>query len=176
MTGQMEIVRKFCALMEDKDVEALRPFLADDVIFLQQGNKPIIGIENVLAYQAKQFEIFPFKYERRVINIAEGGEFVMTERLDFTTSQQGHTLGVPVAGSFQLKEGKIVRWTDYTDRMARAAALWVPETDDEGMDYEGVQKMRALLNEAYGKMMAVALPDSYIAGYPEVHVDKAIEA
>ena len=39
----------------------------------------------------------------------------MNERLDYIRGPDGNRHGLPVMGSFVVKDGKIVRWTDYWD-------------------------------------------------------------
>ena len=40
---------------------------------------------------------------------------MLTERLDMIRSADGELHGVPVMGTFILRDGKITRWTDYFD-------------------------------------------------------------
>ena len=153
MSESIEIVREFLGLMKQKNAELLRPYLTEDAEYLMQGLYPAKGIDEVIAYQADQFDIFPGLYDRQILNIAatEDDTMVMTERWDITTSPQGHTVGVPVAGVFTLRDGKIASWVDYTDRLMRANFLWVPAVPDRDMNFEEVQKMYAQVAEYSGR-------------------------
>jgi limonene-1,2-epoxide hydrolase len=49
-----------------------------------------------------------------VLNLAANGDVVLTERLDMIRTPSG-VQGVPVMGTFVLRDGQITRWTDYWD-------------------------------------------------------------
>ena len=110
-----QVVQQFCDRMVDRDAEALRPLLADKVVYQNAGMPPAEGIEATLAALAFQFEMFPDSYEYETINAVNEGDVVMNERLDYIRGPDGNRHGLPVMGSFVVKDGKIVRWTDYWD-------------------------------------------------------------
>ena len=101
--------------MVDRDAEALRPLLADDVVYQNAGMSAAEGIEATVAALAFQFEMFPDSYEYETINSVSEGDIVMNERLDYIRGPDGNRHGLPVMGSFVVRDGKIVRWTDYWD-------------------------------------------------------------
>jgi limonene-1,2-epoxide hydrolase len=47
--------------------------------------------------------------------MAASGDTVLTERLDMIKTPPGEVVGVPVMGTFVVRDGKIARWTDYWD-------------------------------------------------------------
>lgn len=110
-----EVVQQFCDGMVNRDAEALRPLLADEVIYQNAGMPAAEGIEATLAALAFQFEMFPDSYEYETINAVSEGDVVMNERLDYIRGPDGNRHGLPVMGSFVVSDGKIVRWTDYWD-------------------------------------------------------------
>ena len=110
-----EIVQEFCALMIKRDVEALRPLLADDVVYQNTGMAAASGIEAVLESIAGQFAMFPDSYEYRTVNSAAEGDIVMNERVDMIKGPDGNVHGLPVMGTFVVRDAKITRWTDYWD-------------------------------------------------------------
>jgi limonene-1,2-epoxide hydrolase len=110
-----EVVQKFCDGMVDRDAEALRPLLADEVVYQNAGMSAAEGIEATLAALAFQFEMFPDSYEYETINSVSEGDVVMNERLDYIRGPDGSRHGLPVMGSFVVRDGKIIRWTDYWD-------------------------------------------------------------
>ena len=73
------------------------------------------GVEDVLADLAGQFAMFPETYEYQMVNIAGRGEVVLTERVDMINGLDGSLHGVPVMGTFVVRDGRITRWTDYFD-------------------------------------------------------------
>ena len=110
-----EIVQEFCGLMVKRDVEALRPLLADDVVYQNTGMAAASGIEAVLESIAGQFAMFPDSYEYRTVNSAAEGDIVMNERVDMIKGPDGNVHGLTVMGTFVVRDAKITRWTDYWD-------------------------------------------------------------
>ena len=110
-----EIVQEFCDLMLQRDVEALRPLLADDVVYQNTGMEATSGTEAVLENLAGQFAIFPDSYEYRTVNAVSEGDIVMNERIDIVKGPDGKVHGLPVMGTFVVREGRISRCTDYWD-------------------------------------------------------------
>ena len=110
-----DVVQQFCDGMVNRDVEALRPLLADEAVYQNAGMAAAEGIEAVLAALAFQFEMFPDSYEYETINVVSEGDVVMNERLDYIRGPEGKRHGLPVMGAFVVKDGRIVRWTDYWD-------------------------------------------------------------
>lgn len=116
MSQPVDVVRQFCALMEQRNPETLRPLLADDAVYQNVGMPAATGVEAILENMGAQFSMFPDAYAFEVVNIASDGPVVLTERLDFIRTPTGATPGVPVMGTFVVDDdGKITRWTDYFD-------------------------------------------------------------
>jgi limonene-1,2-epoxide hydrolase len=116
MPDPIDVVRHFCALMEKRDPEALRPLLANDAVYRNVGMPAFTGIGAILENMGTQFSRFPDAYAFEIVNIASDGQVVLTERLDYIQASDGTKPGVPVMGTFVVDDdGKIVRWTDYFD-------------------------------------------------------------
>ncbi len=116
MHNPIEVVRQFCALMEKRDPDALRPFLADDAVYQNVGMPATTGVDAIVENLGAQFSMFPDAYAFEIVNIAGEGPVVLTERLDYIQAPDGTKPAVPVMGTFVLDEsGKIIRWTDYFD-------------------------------------------------------------
>ncbi|ETB34926.1 limonene-1,2-epoxide hydrolase [Mycobacterium avium subsp. hominissuis 10-5606] len=115
MTDEIQIVESFCALMEQRDAAALKPYLADDAVYQNVGMPAIAGADAISENLVHQFAMFPDSYAYRMINIAASGNAVLTERLDMIRPPGGEVVGVPVMGTFVVRNGKIARWTDYWD-------------------------------------------------------------
>ena len=124
-----EVVQRFCDGMVDRDAEALRPLLADDVVYQNAGMAAAEGIEATIAALAFQFEMFFDSYEYETINVVTENDVVMNERLDYVRGPDGTRHGLPVMGTFVVKDGKITRWTDYWDS-ALIAKMMSGEVDD----------------------------------------------
>jgi len=116
MSQPVDVVRQFCALMEKRDPEALRPLLAEDAVYQNVGMPASTGVDAILENLGAQFSMFPDAYAFEVVNIAGDGPVVLTERLDYIQTPAGAKPGVPVMGTFVVdNDGKITRWTDYFD-------------------------------------------------------------
>jgi limonene-1,2-epoxide hydrolase len=116
MSDPVQVVRDFCAVMEKRDPEALRPFLADNAVYQNVGMPATTGVEAILENIGAQFGMFPDAYAFEVVNIASDGPVVLTERLDYIQALDGSKRAVPVMGTFVVGEdNKITRWTDYFD-------------------------------------------------------------
>jgi limonene-1,2-epoxide hydrolase len=126
-----EVVQQFCDGMVKRDIERLRPLLADEVVYQNAGMAAAEGIEATLAALSFQFELFPDSYEYETINAVGEGDVVMNERVDYIRGADGKRHGLPVMGSFVVKEGKILRWTDYWDSALIAKMM-------SGEDYDSL--------------------------------------
>ena len=116
MSAPVDVVRKFCALMEERDAEALRPLIADDAVYQNVGMPASNGVDAIVENMAAQFSMFPDAYAFEIVNMASDGAVVLTERLDYIQAPDGSKPAVPVMGTFVVDEdGKITRWTDYFD-------------------------------------------------------------
>ena len=116
MSSAVDVVREFCALMERRDPEALRPLLADDAVYQNVGMPAFTGVDAIVENMGAQFSMFPDAYAFEIVNIASDGPVVLTERLDYIQAPDGSKPAVPVMGTFVVGDGgKITRWTDYFD-------------------------------------------------------------
>ncbi len=131
MADAIEVVSSFCDGMSKRDPEALRPYLAQGVVYQNTGMPATKGVDNVLADLAGQFSMFPDAYEYKTENIAANGNVVLTERVDMINGFDGSLHGVPVMGTFVVEDGLIARWTDYFDTALIGKML-------SGEDYSGL--------------------------------------
>jgi limonene-1,2-epoxide hydrolase len=116
MSAPVDVVRTFCALMEGRDAEALRPLIADNAVYQNVGMPASKGVDAIVENMAAQFAMFPDAYAFEIVNMASDGPVVLTERLDYIQAPDGSKPAVPVMGTFVVGEnGKITRWTDYFD-------------------------------------------------------------
>ena len=116
MSAPIDVVRKFCALMEKRDAEALRPLIADNAVYQNVGMPASNGVDAIVENMAAQFAMFPDAYAFEIVNMASDGPVVLTERLDYIQAPDGSKPAVPVMGAFVVgDDGKITRWTDYFD-------------------------------------------------------------
>ncbi|BBZ43390.1 limonene-1,2-epoxide hydrolase family protein [Mycobacterium parmense] len=116
MSSPADVVRRFCALMEQRDAEALRPLLAEGATYQNVGMPTFTGPDAIVENMAAQFAMFPDAYAFEIVNLASEGPVVLTERLDYIQAPDGSKPAIPVMGTFVVNdEGRITRWTDYFD-------------------------------------------------------------
>ncbi|MBC8194504.1 MAG: nuclear transport factor 2 family protein [Acidimicrobiia bacterium] len=108
-----ETVNAFIAAIERKDVEAAVALVSDDVSYENMPMQPIVGP----AAMAATLEIFlapASEVEWPVLRQFEVGNVVVNERLDRFKIGDGW-LELPIAGVFEVVDGKISLWRDYFD-------------------------------------------------------------
>ena len=113
MAQPIDVVREFCALWEKGDIDAIVESFTDDAVYHNIPIAPVTGKEAIRATIAG-FTGGVDTIEFRVLNISADGNVVMAERVDaFITP--GHTIELPVMGTFEVKGDKIAAWRDYFD-------------------------------------------------------------
>ena len=116
-----KVVREFCAAFEAHDAEAVRPYLAEDVVYHNIPMDPAVGADAAVSFLAG-FLTMCNKMEIEITNLAVDGDVVLTERVDtFTVGDVVAPL--PVMGVFEVRDGRISAWRDYFD-MAQATAAF----------------------------------------------------
>jgi limonene-1,2-epoxide hydrolase len=113
MTTAGAVVREFCAAIDRKDLGKVESLLDEKVVYHNIGSEPAVGRDAALAAVKFQFDMFdPISF--RIRNLAEDGDTVLTERVDEITAN-GIMAPVPVMGTFEVSDGRIVHWRDYFD-------------------------------------------------------------
>jgi limonene-1,2-epoxide hydrolase len=107
------IVREFCATWSERDIEKLLAYFADDAVYHNMPLAPVVGkdgIREVLGLFVPPAEAIDFE----MLHTAARGNVVFTERVDRFT-MGGKQVDLPVAGVFELRDGRIAAWRDYFD-------------------------------------------------------------
>jgi limonene-1,2-epoxide hydrolase len=121
MTDNIDLVRAFCEAFSRRETDELLQFFAEDAIYHNMPMPPVRGkdaIHGVLDMFLKPAESAEFV----ILHIAEADGVVLTERLD-TFLIGGKHVELPVAGVFEVADGKINSWRDYFDM-----ATWSRQT------------------------------------------------
>jgi limonene-1,2-epoxide hydrolase len=118
-----QVVREFCDALTQHDIEAVRGFFTDDVVYHNIPMDPAVGIEDAMTFLEGFFGMFESTVIE-IVQIAATGNIVLTERVDTLTL--GGVVGpLPVMGTFELRDGKISAWRDYFD-MGQITAMLTP--------------------------------------------------
>jgi limonene-1,2-epoxide hydrolase len=107
-----EVVMNFINAWNEKDWAAVEASFSDDVVY---HNIPMEPIHGKAAAGAVGPNMAPLSVDWQVLNIAESGNVVLTERVDNFVLADGKTLSIPVMGSMEIENGKIKAWRDYFD-------------------------------------------------------------
>jgi len=108
-----ELVREFCTAFSRRDVDELLGYFADDAVY---HNIPLAPAQGKDAIRATLETYVPGSPEIEFVtrHLASAGDVVFTERTDKMTFG-GKQVTLPVAGVFEIQDGKIKAWRDYFD-------------------------------------------------------------
>ena len=108
-----ELVTAFIEAIERKDVAAATAMVADDVSYENTPIGPIVG-PDAMAQTLDGFLAPASEVEWQILRQVEVGDVVFNERLDrFKIGDSW--LELPIAGVFEVADGKITLWRDYFD-------------------------------------------------------------
>ena len=107
------VVREFCAAWSSRDVDAILAWFAADAVYHNMPIAPMRGHPEIRSV-LEMFVPPASRIEFEILAVASRGEVVFTERVDrFTVG--GKEIALPVAGVFEVRDGKIAAWRDYFD-------------------------------------------------------------
>jgi len=115
------VVREFCAAWVRKDIDELLSFFTPDAVYHNMPLVPLTGIDAIRETLA-MFVTPAERIEFELLAIATAGDLVFTERVDHF-EMMGKRVSLPVAGVFQVRDGKIAAWRDYFDMQTWMAGL-----------------------------------------------------
>lgn len=121
MADAESIVREFCAAWSRLDVDELAGYFTEDAIYHNIPLEPIHGRDAIRAFLTG-FLAGATSAEFRMNNVVASGNVVMTERVD-AFSIGNRQIAIPVAGVFEISDGKIAAWRDYFDMAPVTAFL-----------------------------------------------------
>jgi limonene-1,2-epoxide hydrolase len=108
-------VDALCQALTTGDMESALPYLADDVHYHNMPWAPLTGARAVIDF------LQPFVdgthctlSGMRILHAVGQGAVVMNAREE-TWERRGLRVVLPVAGLFELVDGRIARWCDYWD-------------------------------------------------------------
>jgi limonene-1,2-epoxide hydrolase len=107
------IVRSFCEAWSRRDSAELAGYFTEDAIYHNIPMQPLRGRQAIAAF-IEQFLHESSAADFEIRHLVSGGDTVMTERVDRFQAGDGR-IELPVAGVFELRDGKISAWRDYFD-------------------------------------------------------------
>ncbi len=107
------LVREFCDAFDGSNVEALRPYFTDDVVYHNIPLDPAVGIDATLAFIESFFGMCD-SMTIETVHLAVRDNVVLTERID-TFTVGAVVAPLLVMGAFEVRDGKISAWRDYFD-------------------------------------------------------------
>ena len=110
-----EIVSRFVAAWEARDVDAIMAFFAEDAVYHNMPMPKATGlleIRTLIDSIVGGAETIAFEMLHSAENAAGT---VLNERVDRFLLKNGKSLSIPVVGIFEFTEGKIIAWRDYFD-------------------------------------------------------------
>ena len=108
-----EVVNQFIAAVGRKDQAAAMALVADDCYYDNVPIGDMTGKDKMLEFLGPMFQASgPVEFE--IHRQTTSGNVVMNERTD-RFEMRGKQLALPVAGVFEVNDGKITFWRDYFD-------------------------------------------------------------
>lgn len=110
----VDVVTEFCAKWNKPDPAELAEYFTEDGVYHNIPMAPVTGREAIRASIADMtagFDGIDFQIHRHV----DADGVVFTERTDVMRFKDGRELPLPVAGVFEVVDGKIAAWRDYFD-------------------------------------------------------------
>ncbi len=125
MSANIDLVTEFCEAWSRLDVEELVDYFTEDAVYHNMPGPPIES-KPAITTILQQILVPTTRAEWEMLNIAEVGDVVLTERVD-RFDIAGKRVELPVAGVFEIEGGKIRAWRDYFDM-----ATWTRQTAPTG--------------------------------------------
>ncbi len=120
-TDAEKVVNEFCNAWPRKNVEELLGFFSDDAVYHNIPMEPARGKAAIKAV-INSFLPMSKSIEFKILHTVSAGNVVMNERVDmFDTGTK--KISLPVAGVFEVKDGKISAWRDYFDMQMYAKQM-----------------------------------------------------
>lgn len=129
----VDVVTRFCATWKTGDTGALSAFFTDDATYHNMMDSPWCGRDKIHEV-LDSFYTFTRSIDFRIRNIAASDSTVLTERVDVCTTTQDVTASLPIAGIFEIREGRIAAWRDYYDNAQFRRMLEHPLRDPDQPD------------------------------------------
>lgn len=109
-----QVVRRFLAAWQGRDMAELMAPFAEDSVYHNVPVAPIQGLAGIRQIFESFLQAFT-DARLEVVTLATGPGLVIAERVDYFTMVDGRRIVLPVTGVFEVRGGKIRRFSDYFD-------------------------------------------------------------
>jgi len=101
---------------QDKDIERVLSFMADDIVwhYAAAAMPPVRG-KAAARKLLTRFQADMHRIEWRIFAHSETGDRLFVEGVDDYLTPDGHRVATPYAGVLDFRDGLIVGWRDYVD-------------------------------------------------------------
>lgn len=108
------LVRDFLTAFNAQDADALAPFLTDDIVFTAYGDRPVEGRDAVLGLWKNILASFgQVRFE--TVHQAVNGDVVIAEQVHGLALPGGKLAPIMNMAIYELRDGKIAAWRDYSN-------------------------------------------------------------
>lgn len=107
------LIRSFCECWDRGDLDEMMSYFAEDAVYHNIPMEPCVGHAAIREFLT-QFLTMASNLSFDVRSQIAAGNKVMNERVD-TMTIGDNTVALPVAGAFDVVDGKIAAWRDYFD-------------------------------------------------------------
>ncbi|MDP7701800.1 limonene-1,2-epoxide hydrolase family protein [Mycobacterium sp. TY815] len=109
-----QLVRDFLGSWELRNLDTICSGFAQDAVYHNVPVQPIEGIDGIRAAFQGFLDAFSAA-KLDIVSLASAPGLVLAERIDYFTMNDGRKVVLPVTGVFEVKGGKITRFSDYFD-------------------------------------------------------------
>ncbi|HET6165338.1 MAG TPA: limonene-1,2-epoxide hydrolase family protein [Marmoricola sp.] len=109
MTGPVDVVRRFFALLDATQAAEAVALLSDDVVWRNTGFPAVRGQR--VGGMLLDMERRGIAFEARIRHAAADGPVVLTDRIDVLRYKRWES-AFPVSGTFEVHDGRITLWDD----------------------------------------------------------------
>lgn len=109
-----KLVRGFLGSWVGRDIDEICGYFADDAIYHNVPVAPITGIAGIRQIFVAFLDAF-VSARLEIITLAAEPGLVIAERIDHFVMNDGRRITLPVTGVFEVRGGRIRRFSDYFD-------------------------------------------------------------
>jgi limonene-1,2-epoxide hydrolase len=113
------MIREFVHAWERRDTDRIVAAFTDDAVYHNVSLEPLVGKAAIRDFVTRYEDVPPVRID--IHHQLASGNVVMNERVDHMHFD-GRVVDLPICGVFEIRDGRIARWTDYYDSAAFKSA------------------------------------------------------